>query len=223
VPGRCRAVGGCGGPSRGPPRYLTRVVAVDARAPAAAALAEAAAALAAGELVAFPTETFYGLGAAALRPAAVRRIFEVKARPEGKPLLVLVDSIAMVERLAARVPPRARELMARHWPGPLTLVVEAAAVVPPEVTAGTGTVGVRLSAHPVARGLVSALGEPITAPSANPSGAPAPTTAAEVIAYFRAGVALVLDAGATPGGEASTVLDVTTDPPRVIRAGPVRV
>ena len=172
-------------------------------------------------LVAFPTETFYGLGAAALRPSAVRRVFEVKGRPEGKPLLVLVDSIAMAEGLAAVVGPRARELMARHWPGPLTLVLPARRDVPAEVTAGSGTIGVRLSAHPVARALVSALGGPITAPSANPTDQLPPTTAAGVVAYF-GDAALVLDGGVTPGGAPSTVLDVTVEPPRLIRAGAIR-
>jgi len=202
---------------------VSRVVRVDSTTPAAGAIDEAAAVLRADGLVAFPTETFYGLGAAALRPAAVRRVFEVKGRSEGKPLLVLVDSIAMAERLATAVSPRARELMARHWPGALTLVLPARPEIPAEVTAGGGTIGVRLSAHPVARALVAALGAPVTAPSANPSDRPAPTTAAQVVAYFAGGVPLVLDGGATAGGEPSTVLDVTVEPPRVIRAGAVKV
>ncbi|HEY2991343.1 MAG TPA: L-threonylcarbamoyladenylate synthase [Methylomirabilota bacterium] len=202
---------------------MTRVVAVDPHAPAAAAVEAAAAVLRADGLVAFPTETFYGLGAAALRPAAVRRIFDVKGRQEGKPLLVLVDSIAMVERVTTDVPPRARALMDRYWPGALTLVLRARADVPFEITAGSGTIGVRLSAHVVARALVTALGGPVTAPSANLSGRPAPTTAAEVVAAFGDTLPLVLDGGATPGGRPSTVLDVTVDPPRVIRAGAVQV
>jgi len=202
---------------------VTRIVAVDLDAPSAAALEEAAAVLRADGLVAFPTETFYGLGASALRPAAVRRIFAIKGRPEGNPLLVLVDSVAMAERLTINVPPRARVLMDRHWPGPLTLVLRARPDIPPEITAGSGTIGVRLSAHPVARALVTALGGPVTAPSANLSGRPAPTTAAEVAAAFGAALPLVLDGGATPGGRPSTVLDVTVDPPRVIRAGAIQV
>jgi L-threonylcarbamoyladenylate synthase len=202
---------------------VSRVITVDAAAPSPSAIEAAAAALRADGLVAFPTETFYGLGAAALRPAAVRRVVEIKGRADDKPLLVLVDSVAMVTRVALEVPAPARELMARHWPGALTLVLRARPGVPREVTAGSGTVGVRLSAHPLARALVSALGEPVTAPSANPAGAPPPTTAAEVAAYFGEAVDLVLDGGATPGGEPSTVLDVTVEPPRVIRAGAVRV
>jgi len=202
---------------------VTRLVAVDRDAAPAAAISEAAAALRAGGLVAFPTETFYGLGAAALQPAAVRRIFEVKGRPDDRPLLVLVDSVVMAAEVAREIPPRARALMERHWPGALTLVLPASPRVPAEVTAGSGTVGVRLSAHPVARALVTALGGPITAPSANPTGREPPTTAAEVVAYFGDELALVLDGGPTPGGAPSTVLDVSVDPPRVIRAGAVRI
>lgn len=202
---------------------MTRILPVDPVVPEREALVEAAAVLRGGGLVAFPTETFYGLGAAALHGSAVRRVLEVKGRPEGKPLLVLVDSIAMVDAVALAVPARGRELMARHWPGALTLVVPARPEVPDEVTAGSGTVGVRLSAHPVARALVSALGEPVTAPSANPSGLAAPTTAGEVRAHFEGRIDLVLDGGPTTGGEPSTVLDVTVDPPRLVRAGAVRL
>jgi L-threonylcarbamoyladenylate synthase len=198
---------------------MMRLIAVDPAVPAAATLTEAAGVLARDGLVAFPTETFYGLAAHAMSPAAVKRIFEVKGRPDGKPVLVLVDSIAMVEVLAARVPPRARELMAAHWPGALTLVLPAREEVPAE----SGTIGVRLSAHPLARALVAALGAPITAPSANPSGAPPPTTAQAVRAYFDDRLELILDGGATPGGAPSTVLDVTVDPPRLLRAGAVRL
>jgi len=202
---------------------MTRVVAIDPVKPAPATLGAAAAVLRAGGLVAFPTETFYGLGASALQAAAVRRVFEVKGRPEGKPVLVLVDSVAMVDAVALEVSPRARALMLAHWPGALTLVLRARPDLPGEITAGSGTVGVRLSAHPLARALVSALGEPVTAPSANLSGRPAPTTAVDVLAQFRDRIELVLDGGATAGGEPSTVLDVTVDPPRVIRAGAVIV
>lgn len=200
----------------------TEVLKVDPQNPDAAALARGASALKNGDLVGYPTETFYGLGAAALDRAAVRRIFEIKGRPQSKPLLVLVDSVEMAERIAA-VPASARRLMARHWPGALTLVLPARPPVPDEVTAGTGTVAVRLSPHPIARGLVRALGAPVTAPSANRSGAPPPTTADAVLRDFDGALALVLDGGPTPGGLPSTILDATVDPPRVVREGAVRV
>lgn len=199
----------------------TEVWTIDAREPDPALLERAARRLKAGELVAFPTETFYGLGAAALDATAVQGIFTVKGRPETKPLPVLVASPTMLDDLAADIPGTARELMRRHWPGPLTLVLRCRPSVPDAVTGGTGTVGVRVSSHPVARGLAAAFGGPVTASSANPSGGTPPTTVADVLRYFDGAIAVVLDGGPTPGGEASTVLDVTVDPPRVIREGPV--
>ena len=194
---------------------------VDPSCPAPAAIATAARVLETGGLVAFPTETFYGLGAHALDAAAVERIFRAKGRPDDKPLLVLVDSVAMVERVAREVSPRAHRLMARHWPGALTLVLPAQASLPPALTAGTGTIGVRLSSHPVARALVAALGAPVTAPSANPHGAPSPRTADEVLGALGTGLDLVLDAGTTPGGPPSTVLDLTGVTPAILRPGAV--
>jgi L-threonylcarbamoyladenylate synthase len=198
------------------------VATVDPVHPEVEVLARAAGVLRAGGIVGFPTETFYGLGVTALDAVAVARVFSVKGRPESKPLAVLVDSPAMVMTVATEIPAAARVLMNRHWPGPLTLVLRACPSVPDGVTAGTGTIGVRVSSHPVARALVRALGAPVTAPSANPSGAEPPTTAAGVLAYFDGALDLVLDAGPTPGGLASTVLDATVDPPRVLRQGPLR-
>jgi len=200
-----------------------RVVRVDAAAPDLGVMREAAQVLRRGGLVAFPTETFYGLGAAGFDAAAARRVFVAKGRPSSMPLLLLVDSRAMAAAIVDEIPPRASELMARHWPGALTLVLRATPRIPVEVTAGTGTVGVRVPAHAVARALVRALGEPVTAPSANPTGTPPPVTAADVLRLLDGAVDLVLDAGATPGGSPSTVLDVTVDPPRVIRQGAVLV
>lgn len=200
----------------------TRVIAVDPATPDPAVLRDAAETLGRGGLVAFPTETYYGLGAVGLDARAVGRLLAAKGRPDGKPILLLVDSIAMAERVAADIGPTARALMARHWPGALTLVLRAQDSVPREVTAGTGTVGVRLSPHPVARGLVQTLGGPVTAPSANRSGEPAPVIASDVLGQLGGRIELVLDGGATPGGPPSTVLDVTVEPPRVLRHGAVR-
>jgi L-threonylcarbamoyladenylate synthase len=201
----------------------TRVVRVDAAAPDLGVIRQAAQVLRAGGLVAFPTETFYGLGAAGLDAVAARRVFAAKGRPSSMPLLLLVDSRAMVAAIATTIPARASELMERHWPGALSLVLRASSGVPVEVTAGTGTVGVRVSAHPVARALVRALGEPVTAPSANPTGGAPPVTAEEVLTHLDGVIELILDAGPTPGGAPSTVLDVTVDPPRVLRQGAVLV
>ena len=200
---------------------MTRVLAIDGAAPEDLAVQEAAALLRAGGLVAFPTESFYGLGADALDARAVARVCHLKGRPSWKPLLVLVDSVEMAEAVTAELPGGARELMARHWPGALTLVLQAAPHVPPALTAGTGTIGVRMPGHPVALALVRAARLPVTAPSANPSGAPPPVTAGEVRGYFEGQVDLILDGGPTAGGTGSTVADCTAWPPRVLRAGPV--
>jgi L-threonylcarbamoyladenylate synthase len=199
------------------------VITVDPERPDRAVMRAAGALVETGGLVAFPTESFYGLGADALDPAAIARVFEVKGRPDDKPLLVLVDGIDMVTELAAAVPEGARALMARHWPGALTLVLRASARVPAALSAGTGTVGVRLPAHAVARALVVAAGRPVTAPSANPSAAPPPRTAAEVRSYFDGRVDLILDGGPTAGGAGSTIADCTVWPPRILRQGPVIV
>lgn len=201
----------------------TRVLRVDSTRPAPGVLDAAAAVLRGDGVVAFPTETFYGLAAAATSPGAIARVFSVKGRPETKPVLVLVDSIAMAESLAQEISPAARALMATHWPGALTLVLRARASVPEGVRAGTATIGVRWPSHAVAEGLVRSLGGPVTAPSANPTDAPPPRTAQEVLAYFEGTLDLVLDGGPTRGGAPSTVLDVTVDPPRVLRRGAVVV
>jgi L-threonylcarbamoyladenylate synthase len=200
----------------------TEVLKVDPARLSGAALERALQVLKAGGVIAFPTETFYGLGAAALDARAVRQVFELKGRPWSKPLLVLVDSVAMAERLAI-VGAGARALMARYWPGALTLVLPARPGLPAELTAGTATIGLRLSPHPVATSLVAGLGGPLTAPSANPSGAASPTTPAEVLTYFDGALGLMLDAGPTAGGLPSTVLDVTGDTPRVLRQGAVHL
>jgi L-threonylcarbamoyladenylate synthase len=202
---------------------MTETLVVDALVPDAAALAAAAALLARSGLVAFPTESFYGLGASALSAEAVARVFEVKGRPDHRPLLVLVGSSDAAEALCASVPAGARDLMARHWPGPLTLVLPAAPGLPAALTAGTRTIGLRVPGHPVALGLARAAGMPLTAPSANPSGEPPPTSAAAVRRYFGARIDLVLDGGPTAGGTGSTVADCTVWPPRILRQGPIAI
>ena len=200
---------------------MTRLLEVDPRYPQRAVLDEAASVLRSGGIVAFPTESFYGLGADALDEAAVARVFRAKGRPESQPLLVLVDSAERVEALCVEIPEGARGLMARHWPGPLTLVLRAAPTVPAALTAGTGTLGVRVPGHPVALGLVRAAALPVTAPSANPSGREPPTTARAVRDHFAGQLDLILDGGPTAGGAGSTIADCTVWPPRLVRQGPV--
>ena len=186
---------------------------------------EAVARLRAGELVAFPTETVYGLGANALDPAAVARIFTAKGRPATNPLIVHVADVASARALSSDWPSVADLLAARFWPGPLTLVVNKAANVPDIVTAGGPTVGVRVPAHPVALDLLRQAGVPIAAPSANRSEEVSPTTAqhvADSLGSF-ANDLLILDGGSTEVGIESTVLDVSVWPPRLLRLGMVTV
>jgi L-threonylcarbamoyladenylate synthase len=154
-------------------------------------------------------------------PGAVKRVYEAKGRPASSPLLVLVDSAAMMESLVAEVPEAARDLMARYWPGPLTLVFPALPELPKELTAGTGTIGVRIPGHPVALELVRKAGVPVTAPSANPSGEEPPTTAQAVLEKLDGVIDLIIDSGPTSGGLPSTVVDVTVTPPKLIRQGKV--
>jgi L-threonylcarbamoyladenylate synthase len=172
-----------------------------------------------GKLVAFPTETVYGLGANALDSAAVRRIFEVKGRPGTSPLIVHVDSVDMARSLAAEWPPQAELLADRHWPGPLTLVVPKTSRIPGEVTAGLPTVGLRMPAHPVALELIRAAGVPVAAPSANRFTALSPTAAEHVRRSLGSLVDMILDGGSTPVGIESTVLSLAVSPPALLRPG----
>src|ERR1700690_2511707 len=181
----------------------------------ARSLREAAARLRRGELVAFPTETVYGLGANALDAKAVARIFEAKGRPQDNPVIVHVSDLKMLRRVARDVPPRAKILIARFWPGPLTLLLSKKSSVPSSVTAGSRMVAVRMP-EGLARDLVRLAGVPVAAPSANLSGRPSPTTAGHVAEDFPD--VFVLDGGSTKHGVESTV--VALEPfPVVLRQG----
>lgn len=187
--------------------------------PAQQALDEAACLLRAGRLVVFPTETVYGLGANALRAEAVERIFAAKGRPATNPVIVHVASIEQARSLVTNWP-RSAELLARgFWPGPLTLVLPKSANVPDTVTAGGSTVALRMPDHPVARALLERCSLPLAAPSANRSTRISPTTAAHVLKELSGRVDLILDAGSTAGGLESTVIDLTVEPPRLLRPG----
>jgi L-threonylcarbamoyladenylate synthase len=196
-------------------------IALDPARPDPAALARAAATLARGGLVAFPTETVYGLGALALDPAAVARIFAAKGRPPSNPVIVHVHRRELARELADPFPPLAEALADAFWPGPLTIVVPRSSRVPDVVTAAGPTVALRSPAHPVALALLEALGAPIAAPSANPSSSISPTSAEHVLAGLDGRIDLVLDAGPCPLGIESTVVDATTGAPRVLRPGSI--
>lgn len=181
-------------------------------------LARAAQLIREGELVAFPTETVYGLGANALNANAVRRIFEMKGRPATSPLIVHVDSIGMAQSLVTDWPEQAAELARAHWPGPLTIVLPKRHIVPDEVTAGLDTVAIRMPAHPVAIDLIQAAGVPIAAPSANRFTQLSPTTAGHVRSAFGDAV-LILDGGSTEVGIESTVISLAGTEPVLLRPG----
>ena len=179
--------------------------------------------LAVGGIIAYPTETFYGLGADALNPRAVRKIFAAKQRDESQPLLILIPDRSHLSRYARMISPIAEKLIDRFWPGPLTLIFSAQPNLPPELCAYTGTVAVRVSPHPVARAVVEAFGSAITSTSANLSGQPSPTTANDVLQQLAENIDLIIDAGRTAGGKPSTIVDVTSSSPRLVREGAVSV
>lgn len=202
---------------------MTEVIGIDPVHPDAAAIARAVDCLRRGGLVAFPTETVYGLGVHALERPAVRRLFEAKGRPPNDPLIVHVARLDEVHRLVSEVPTTAVILAQRFWPGPLTLVMRRSASVPPEVTAGLDTVAIRIPSHPVAHALLSASGLPVAAPSANLFSRPSPTRASHVLEDLDGRIDMVLDAGPTDVGVESTVLDLTSVPPTVLRPGAVAI
>jgi L-threonylcarbamoyladenylate synthase len=180
--------------------------------------ARAAAAVAAGSVIAFRTDTFYGLGANPLDGGALGAINDLKGR-EGKPILVVLSDAAEAPKMIAEATPLFEHLARAHWPGALTLVARARAGLPEELTAGTGTIGVRLPADEEVRGLVRACGGALTATSANPAGRAPARSAAEVVSYFPEGLALVVDGGEVRTEQPSTVLDVSGVKPKLIREG----
>ena len=188
-----------------------------------ATLVEAVAILRQGGLVVFPTDTVYGVGAHAFLPQAVERLYIVKERPRDKAIPLLLGSASDVEQVARDVPALAFTLMERFWPGGLTIVLWARPHVPDIVTAGGGSVAVRLPDHAVPRTLAAALGAPLAATSANLSGQPSPRTAAEAASDLSGRVELIIDGGPCPGGVESTVVDLTKTPPVIARLGAISV
>ena len=186
-----------------------------------AVIQKAAACLGGGGLVAFPTETVYGLGALALDERAVARIFSAKGRPASDPLIVHLHETAQAAHLVAEFPPLAERLANEFWPGPLTLVLPKSDLVPGKVTAGGTTVAIRIPNHPVALALLAAVGAPIAAPSANRFGRISPTRAEHVLAELGGRIDILLDGGPTGYGLESTVLDLTSKPPRILRPGAI--
>ena len=185
----------------------------------AAAVRRAAELLRAGEVVALPTETVYGLAANALDPQAVAKIYELKGRPAHNPIIVHVDGLDMARACVRAWPEAAERLAGAFWPGPLTIVLPRAATMPDVVTAGGDTVGVRWPQHPFMRAVIRACGFPLAAPSANLSNQLSPTNAEHVAQQLSARLRLIVDGGQSNVGIESTVVDVTANPPRVLRPG----
>jgi L-threonylcarbamoyladenylate synthase len=199
----------------------TQYLKTDARYPDAAKIHQAAQLISRGELVAFPTETVYGLGADAMQASAVEKIFAAKGRPAQQPLLVHISRMEHINRLVTDIPSEARQLMERFWPGPLSIILPAREQVPEIVRGGMSGVGLRMPSHPVAIALINAAG-PLAAPSANLYGRPSPTSADHVKADLDGRIAAVLDAGETGSGLESTVVDLNGDF-RILRRGGIPV
>ena len=186
-------------------------------------IARAAKLLAAGEVVAVPTETVYGLAANAYDETAVRKIFSAKGRPQDNPLIVHIADFQDIYALVAEVPEAAKKLADAFWPGPLTVILPKSDKIPDAVSAGLATVAVRYPAHPVAQAVIQACGVPLAAPSANRSGSPSPTNAKYVFDDMDGRIPLILDGGGSQVGVESTVVTLATEVPRVLRPGGVTV
>jgi L-threonylcarbamoyladenylate synthase len=200
---------------------VTQVIGVNPLTPEPSVIAAAAEIICAGGLVAFPTETVYGLGANALDEHAVKGIFRAKSRPDTDPLIIHLASAESLPYLVEEIPSAVGALSSQFWPGPLTLVLKKSKAVPSVVTAGGNTVAVRVPAHPVALALIEAAGVPIAAPSANRFGRVSPTSAAHVLADLNGRIELILDGGDTSVGVESTVLALVGDVPVILRPGGV--
>lgn len=210
---------GQAGRVKSPPRSRAEVLPTHTAALFRAAVSRAAELLRAGEVVALPTETVYGLAANALEARAVARIFEVKGRPAHNPVIIHVCDVAMARKFVSDWPEVAEKLARSFWPGPLTLVLPRAAVIPPIVAAGGSTVGVRWPSHPFMQAVIRECGFPLAAPSANPSNFISPTNAQHVVETLGERIPLVVDGGQSQVGIESTVVDVTSRPPTVLRPG----
>ena len=182
---------------------------------------QAAAILRRGGLLGIPTETVYGLGANGLDTEAVAHIFEAKGRPQDNPLILHVPSAEWLERYCQHIPDAAYTLAERFWPGPLTMILERKPVVPDVVTAGLDTVGMRCPAHPVCRAIIAAAGVPVAAPSGNTSGRPSPTNMADMLEDMEGKIDGIVDGGPCSVGVESTIIDLTEQPPRLLRPGGV--
>jgi L-threonylcarbamoyladenylate synthase len=195
---------------------------IDPDSPASELIAEAARVIRAKGVIIYPTETLYGLGADPLSPEAMQRIYAIKGRAAAKPIPFLIKDEEMLATLAEEVPPVGRELIKRYWPGPLTLIFRAKQGLLPPLRSKAGTIGLRISSHPVAGGIVEALDALLTSTSANLAGAEDLLDGARMAEFFGSQVDLIIDAGKVPG-RGSTVIDLTVAPPRMVREGMIKI
>ena len=202
-------------------RFKSKIVQLDSQNPDANDIMRAAEVVRAGGVIAFPTRCLYGLGADAFNAKAVDRIFGIKERSPRNPILILIDRTSRLDRLVSEVSPVAARIMDHFWPGRITLVFKASEAVPRCLTAGTGKIGIRLPGHPVAAALVNALQTPLTGTSANLSGRPGCRRIEDLETQIADKLDLILDAGPLSGGIGSTVVDVTIEPPKILREGEV--
>jgi L-threonylcarbamoyladenylate synthase len=200
---------------------MPQILKINPRQPEDELIQQAVRMLHAGGVLAIPTETFYGLAVDAANGNAIERIFQIKGRAFSSPIALIAGSRTDVSSLVADVPAVAQKLMQAFWPGPLTLLFPALSGINPRLTAGTGRIGIRVSSHPIADSLANRLGGPITATSANLSGAPECLTASEVLTSLGSRIDMIIDGGSTAGGKGSTFLDMTVDPPVCLREGAI--
>jgi L-threonylcarbamoyladenylate synthase len=202
-------------------KQVTLLLPINSLNPAPEVLARAASALRQGKVVAYPTETLYGLGVDPFDEDALERLYRLKGRPSTRPVSILVRDVAMLREVTHDLPGSAIRLIEAFLPGPLTLVLPASPRLPQRLTAGTGRIGVRISAHPLIGHLFSSYPAPITTTSANPTGAPNAGDAKKILSYFPQGIDCILDAGSVPGGIGSTVVEATGDAPAILREGAI--
>ena len=200
---------------------LSTIRSIESQQPQPDLIREAADVIQRGGVVGFPTRCLYGLGADALNPDAVNRIFELKQRPASNPILVLIDHTSQLQPLVKRIPALASELIDHYWPGKITLVFEAADLLPVNLTAGSGKIGIRMPGHAVAQALVNAVKGPITGTSANLSGSPGCFRVSDLEPQVARGLDLILDAGDLKGGAGSTVVDVSENEMQILREGEI--
>jgi L-threonylcarbamoyladenylate synthase len=200
-------------------QFRTDIIKINEKRPNHVIISKATKLICNGEIIAFPTETVYGLGANALDPSAVSKIFEIKGRPSDNPLIIHIADMKTLRTLVSQIPPRANRIIKKFWPGPVTLVLKKSNIVPKITTGGLSSVAVRMPSNNVALALIRKSGLPIAAPSANISGRPSPTTANHVKDDLDGKIKLILDGGSTKIGIESTVIDMTQPTPIILRPG----